>query len=269
MIVRELIEGAVWRPGRDYAGAEPIVSVLLPTYRRAASGRFRRAAESVLAQTLEALELIIIDDGSTDGTAQQIEQLMDEDGRVSCITHRQNVGLPALSIYEGYARASAPYLGFAFDDFVFRRTALERLAKAAVRSQADVLHGYARVINPRGRAWLLGRRGTDFISYERLRQQNVIPNAAVLLRKTVVDVVGWFDPHVCLVRACDFDYWGRLARRYVIEYEPVNVGTEFGPSLSDSLGNTHPWDLDETFELMGCDRNHLLTPAAFLERIVV
>src|SRR5580765_2713421 len=140
MLVRDLIGDAVWRPGRDYDRPAPTISVLLPTYRRAAGDRFLRAARSVLTQTLADLELIVTDDGSSDGTADQISRPMETDGRVSCITHRRNVGLPAVSIYEGYLRARAPYLAFAFDDFIFDARALEGLVAAADARGADVVH---------------------------------------------------------------------------------------------------------------------------------
>ena len=54
----------------------PLVSVILPVYNREAW--VARAIESVLAQTYEPLELIVVDDGSTDGTRQVLERFNDE-----------------------------------------------------------------------------------------------------------------------------------------------------------------------------------------------
>jgi glycosyltransferase involved in cell wall biosynthesis len=268
MKVRELIEGTTWRPGRGYDRALPDVTVLLPTYRRGANGFFLRAARSVLDQSLTRLELLIIDDASTDGTAAQIRELMARDDRVSCLTHRRNIGLPAISIYEGYRRARAPYLSFAFDDFIFETNALERLVAEATRARAPILHGYARMAVRTGSCTTIGRRGKDFHDYEPLRQINCLPNAGVMLRKDLVDAIGWFDPHVCLLRVCDQDYWERIRRRHLIEYTPIRVGTEFGQTLDDSLGSSNPMNLDAVLEFMRYERNHLLMPGTFLDRDV-
>jgi hypothetical protein len=132
-----------------------------------------------------------------------------------------------------------------------------------------MVHGYARIAMPAGQMEILGRRGRDFALYERLRQENVIPNSSVLLRRTVVDRIGWFDPHTLLVRSCDLDYWWRISRRCRIAYAPVDTGAELGPTLPDSLGNTHPDDGEEAGELMRCERDELLTPPRFLDRDVV
>src|SRR5215213_6020349 len=127
MKVREFIENTVWLPGREYETAQPLVSVLMPTFRRGRDGMFLRAATSVLDQSLRALELIIVDDGSTDGTADQIAAIMDADGRVSCLRHPKNIGLPAISEFEAFERARGEYIAFGFDDFIFEPNALMEL----------------------------------------------------------------------------------------------------------------------------------------------
>src|SRR4051812_4886578 len=98
MQVKDLIRGTIWLPGSDWdPNRQPKISVLLPTFRRGKSGLFRRCVNSVLSQTLEDLELIIVDDASTDGTADQIAEFQKRDRRVSCLRHSSNIGLPAIS----------------------------------------------------------------------------------------------------------------------------------------------------------------------------
>src|SRR5882724_5687019 len=83
----------------------PEVSVLLPAYNAAAT--VAKAAESVLTGDDVALELILIDDGSTDGTSEVLESIA-RDSRVRVISH-QNMGLAA-SLNQGIAVASAPFI---------------------------------------------------------------------------------------------------------------------------------------------------------------
>ena len=140
--VKDIIKNTAWRPGGLYRESPaPMISVLLPTYRRAKHGLFRRAVKSILAQTLQNLELIIIDDASMDGTAQQIEEFMQLDGRVSCLTHPQNIGLPAISEFEGFLKSRADYLAFAFDDDIFYPEALAKLMKHAQENPGNSVTG--------------------------------------------------------------------------------------------------------------------------------
>src|SRR5512143_3860267 len=69
------------------------VSVYLPTRNRAAS--LRRAIESVLAQTYADFELIVVDDGSSDGTREVLESVQRSDARVRAIHHSVSRGAPA------------------------------------------------------------------------------------------------------------------------------------------------------------------------------
>ncbi len=81
---------------------KPIVSVIIPTYNRAAL--VQRAIESVLAQTHDGIEVIVVDDGSNDGSAERLGLRYGDDARVTSIAtdHRgaaaaRNVGLTAVS----------------------------------------------------------------------------------------------------------------------------------------------------------------------------
>ena len=68
----------------------PKVSVIIPTYNR--PSMLKEAVDSVLTQDFEDFELIVVDDGSTDGTAEEIERY---GGRVKLIQHSENRGVSA------------------------------------------------------------------------------------------------------------------------------------------------------------------------------
>ena len=86
MNVGEILKGCgKWIPPKNYQTETPVVSVLLPTFRRAQSGLFSEAVEPVLNQSYQNLELIVIDDASTDGTEDLIAAFMRRDPRVGTI----------------------------------------------------------------------------------------------------------------------------------------------------------------------------------------
>lgn len=255
MKVRNLITATSWIPGDDYSASTPAITVLMPAYRRGADGMFLRAAKSVLDQIEVGIELIIIDDASTDGTADQIDALMHSDGRVSCLRHRVNIGLPAVSEYEALLRARGGYLAFAFDDFVFEPDALTRLLEASEHRGTAVVHGYAKCHNLDGSTFILGRSD---IPYEYLAYGNFIANSSFLVPRKVIDDIGFYDPHIGAVRMCDWDLWRRIWRDYPIYRDEIFVGQEFGSSRRDSLGLTYPAHTDATQAYCNRSRNRQL-----------
>jgi hypothetical protein len=263
MKVKELVRDTVWIPGSGYDEAsKPKVSVLLPTFRRGKSGLFRRCVDSILAQTLTDIEIIIVDDASTDGTAGQIADFMARDGRISCLRHLRNIGLPAISEYEAYLRARADRFAFAFDDTIFNEDALERLLDESLLTPHAAVYGHIEWSNkdPQSGQIVTARLGLER-SQGLLRVGNHIPNNAVLLPRKIIEDVGFYDPHVLMARVCDWDLWQRIAERYDLRYVDVAVGVEGGTMTSDSLGKTYELDSWATAEWMHVPRDVQLRPA--------
>src|SRR5512144_610930 len=100
------------------------VSVYLPTRNRAAS--LQRAVDSVLAQTHADFELIVVDDGSSDGTRQCLEDAQRSDARVRAIHHAVSRGAPA-SRNAAIAAARGEWLTGLDDDDEFLPRRLELL----------------------------------------------------------------------------------------------------------------------------------------------
>lgn len=255
----------VWLPGRNYGKSKPLLSMLLPTFRRAQDGLFSRAVHSILSQSFDDLELIIVDDASTDGTADLIDRFMQDDGRVSCIRHTRNIGLPAISEFEALQKASGAVVGFAFDDFVYEPDALGLMMAAMELHQCDSIHGEARM-QASGHDIILGEHST---SHDRLLYHNFIPNGAVFVSRNVIDAVGFYDPHIVMSRLCDWDLWLRIQKSFSFDSVSILVGREHGASRSDSLGNTYPLQFELVREFMGDARNSGLTISAFLDRDVL
>lgn len=265
MKVKDLIAGASWSP--PSTTESPKVTILLPTYRRAKSGHFARCVDSLLRQTFTDFELIIIDDCSTDGTEDIIKDFMRRDPRVGTIRHAANIGLPAVSSYEGLAMARGEYISFVFDDTELYPNALKVLLDGSEKQKADFVYGYVEMTLPDGAN---GNTMTVLLGYgedlSTLLSHNFIPNNAVLAKKSVFDRVGYYDPHLLIVRLCDWDLWRRVLKSCVIGRVEEVVGIEHGPSLSDSLGNTYDmplWAIEEWMRRPG--RNNELSVKNFLE----
>jgi glycosyltransferase involved in cell wall biosynthesis len=99
---------------------QPLVSVVIPTFNR--SRLVCEALESVLSQTLRRLEVIVVDDGSTDDTAEQIGAL--SDSRIKYV--RRPHGGVAAARNAGIAVAAAPLVSFLDSDDLWKAPKLER-----------------------------------------------------------------------------------------------------------------------------------------------
>ena len=114
--------------------ADVKVSVIMPIYN--ASSYLRPALDSVLDQTLFEIELICIDDGSTDNSLEIIKEYRERDERVRIITET-NAG-PALARNNGIRRARGEYIAFIdADDFV-EPALLETLYELALKDNLDI-----------------------------------------------------------------------------------------------------------------------------------
>lgn len=112
---------------------QPIVSIILPTYNRAYV--LWRAIQSVLAQTEERWELIVVDDGSTDCTRRMLEEVRDP--RITTI-RTDNRG-PSAARNTGLEIAGGEYVAYLDSDNVWHTNFLEEMLAAAKERPDDVL----------------------------------------------------------------------------------------------------------------------------------
>lgn len=265
MKVRDLIAGAVLTEGADRGRSPaPRVSVLLPTFRRGDSGLLQRAIDSILAQSLRELELIIVDDASTDSTAAVIAAAMARDPRVSVIRHARNIGLPAVSEYEAYRIARGDRIAFAFDDTVFEPRALERLLAESDAHPGSLIAGWVTLFVHDDNGERTEKLGQS-ASVEQLLARNPIANSAVMAPRTLLERIGLYDPHVSVARVCDYDLWLRARRAAPLRIVDIPVGEEHGPATTDSLGSTYPLDQWLADDRMRQDRTAALLPEVFEE----
>lgn len=188
------------------ASQRPTVSVVIPCYNQ---GHLLGAAvQSVLAQTCQPVELIVVDDGSRDQTPEVAAAFGD---RVRLI-RQPNAGLAAAR-NAGLARAAGDLVNFLDADDALRPTMLERVLEAAARHpEAAVFYTAVERIDYHGS--LLSEeppRPLPADVFHELLKENLAPCHSVVVRRTALLEAGGFDPQW---RACeDWDLWLRLAAR--------------------------------------------------------
>lgn len=188
------------------------VSVILTTYNGVTRGYLGLAIESVLRQTSESFELIIVDDGSTDATPQFCRQFLG-DPRVS-YCRQENQG-PASARNSGIRSARGRYITFLDDDDFYEPNMVESLYKAITNrteTNTGMLYCRTRHIDSRGKTLKTPLYEGTAPVYETLFYGNVLSTPAVIIDKKVFDTVGTFREH--LRYSEDYDLWFRISNSF-------------------------------------------------------
>lgn len=139
----------------------PIVSVIIPSYN--AMNYIAETLESVLAQTLADIEVIVVDDGSTDSTRDIVKEYAHKDSRLLLV--EQTNQFAGVARNNGMARATGSYLYFLDADDYIEKTALENLVNALEQSGADIAIAKSEGFdNATGATWTIdgALNGMDF-----------------------------------------------------------------------------------------------------------
>src|SRR5574344_1664031 len=113
-----------------------LVSVVLPVYN--GEKYLAQSIESVLNQTYKDIELIIVNDCSTDKTEEIAQSYVDKDFRVKLINNTENQKLPK-SLNIGFQNASGDYYSWTSDDNFYDLTAIEKMVKHLDENPEDVM----------------------------------------------------------------------------------------------------------------------------------
>lgn len=199
-------------------GSLPEVSVLLPTRNRATL--LKRAVATVLGQTFRDFELIIIDDESTDETAETIRGFSDP--RVRYVRHVRRRGAAA-GENTGLELARAKLIAFMDDDDEWLTGKLEAQV-SRFRGEPEttgVVYTGRWIVKNGERKFgpptsILKKQGN--IHVEILNKRAFIPLVCAMVRKECFDRVGGFDE--TLPTANDYDLWVRISKHFRMIYLP-------------------------------------------------
>jgi O-antigen biosynthesis protein len=212
---RTIEDVALERPGWH----RPRVSVIVPTFNRAAV--LPRAIHSVLAQSWTDFELLIVDDGSTDATADVVAR--HRDPRMRYLRQPRNAGVSAAR-NRGLRDARGDFVAFLDSDDEWLPGKLLAQLTVFERAPADLGLVYTGVecvcADGRRRVDVPEERGDV---YRHMLGRNVVHGGGsnVMMRRNVVAVVGFFDERLRAIE--DYEYWLRIARFFTVDYvaEPL------------------------------------------------
>jgi len=190
----------------------PRVSAIIGAYNNAAT--LQRAIDSLLAQTIEDLELIVIDDGSRDESPQIARAAAARDPRVRAVALGENVGI-SRSLNHAIDLARAAVVAIQDADDHSEPTRLERqLAVLEADPEIAVVGCRMREVNEQGRELAPRTRFVSGDVRDALAHFNPIPNTSAAMRRDIVLEAGGYDPRYRY--AMEHDLWLRLAEHHGI-----------------------------------------------------
>jgi glycosyltransferase involved in cell wall biosynthesis len=190
----------------------PLVTIVTPSFNQAPY--LEETIESVFNQTYSNIEYIIMDGGSTDGSAEIIKR---HQKKLAYWVSEKDRGQTD-AINKGFAKAKGEILGWINSDDTLISNAVEE-AVLFLGDQPDtgLVYGDANYIDEKSR--VIGRFPAAQTDLVRLRRGYVhIPQQASFFRKSIWDQVGPLDPEFFF--AMDYDLWVRIARKTEIRYLP-------------------------------------------------
>ncbi|MBZ0297735.1 MAG: glycosyltransferase [Anaerolineae bacterium] len=181
-----------------------LVSIIIPTCNRAVL--LRKAIESALAQTYHPLEVIVVDDGSTDNTAEVVAEFREQ----IIYLHQPNTGV-SVARNRGLRASKGEYIAFLDDDDLYLPQKIERqMTWMYAHPQLGLVHCRYFLSNQSGAiVERIGTLPTGQVLPE-LFYNNFLWMSAPLIPRRVLEQIGGFDEE--LSAAADYDLWVRIAQ---------------------------------------------------------
>jgi len=208
----------------------PLVSVIIPTYNRASV--LPRAIGSVLAQKFDDFELIVVDDGSTDSTADLLDKF---DGKLTAL-FQENRGVSSARNL-GIKQSNGTLVAFLDSDDEWLPEKLARQTALFDGKNPDfVCHTnetWVRNGKEVPQKGVHSKQGGNF--FPRALERCLISPSSVMIARALLDRVGWFDED--LPAAEDYDLWLRLTAFYTVDFVPEPLVIKHG-GRTDQLSQT-------------------------------
>lgn len=227
------------------------ISVIIPTFNRA--GRIGRAVKSVLSQTLQPDEIIVIDDGSSDETSSVIEQYLP-----TVKYHRQGNKGVSSARNAGIRMAKGDWIAFLdSDDEWFPEKSSEQMKALSGNLDMKICHTNeiwyrnGRRVNPKKKHEKVG----GYI-YRKCLPLCIISPSSVMIHKGIFDEVGLFDESLPVCE--DYDLWLRICSKWPVLYLKEYLIIKYG-GHEDQLSRKF-WGMDR-FRIRSLEKilssNHL------------
>jgi glycosyltransferase involved in cell wall biosynthesis len=217
----------------------PLISIIIPTYN--VEKYIKETLNSVINQSYNNFEVLVIDDSSTDSTAEEIKRIAKSDGRISYYKI-EHAGRPSVPRNYGISKSSGEYVAFLDADDIWTRDKLkdqirflQKYPNLIFVYSMSVTFGNVNVFSPYYEVLpLLNKAATT--NGELILKGNSITCSSVMVRKEYLQKTGGYDEDPNLKAVEDYDLWLRLSELGAFGFIPkihVNYRIHGKQSSSD------------------------------------
>ncbi|GHA08366.1 hypothetical protein GCM10008090_17780 [Arenicella chitinivorans] len=227
----------------------PLISTIIPVFNR--ESMLQRSVHSVLSQTYRNIEVIIVNDGSTDQTARVADALASSHPNVVRVIHKANAG-PGLAREAGRLRAKGDFIQYLdSDDWLLPNKFKDQIDALNKNPQADIIYGVTQLVDEHGRILKEPSKDTG------VRRTHLFPALLVdrwwhtstpIYSKRISDLAGEW----CAKRPEDWDLEARMAAynpQLAYVDKPVSCHLEHNNPGRVSRGKLETYLVDEAWFL--------------------
>jgi len=172
--------------------------------------------DSILNQTFKDFELIVVDNYSTDNTEEVVRSYNDK--RIRYFKNKNN-GLLAVNRNFAIKKSKGDYIAVCDDDDLWMPGKLEKqLAEFEKDKEIGLVCTNGFSFDESGERGGLGKSRNEYFSFEKLLIDNTIACCSVMIKRNILDDVGWFDESQDITTGEDYELWLRIAKKYKIRY---------------------------------------------------
>mgnify|MGYP006431775493 CR=1 FL=1 len=187
-----------------------LVSIILPVFN--GSKFLEQSIKSCLTQTYLNVELVIVNDKSTDNSQEIAQEFAKNDSRIKIINNHKNLGLPA-SLNIGHAVACGDFFTWTSDDNYFNTNTISVLLKKIKSHRADIVFGNFFTVNEKGKR--IGKY--EYAPNKTLLFNNII-GACFLYKRLVYQRNEGYNEELHTIE--DYDFWLRASKHSAICHIP-------------------------------------------------
>lgn len=214
-----------------------IFSVIIPAYNR--EQELPKCIESVLNQTFQDFELIVVDNGSIDNTKKVVEEYQQKDNRVKYFW-QENSGSPAGSRNTGIKNAEGEWVAFLDSDDYWYEKKLEEVNNC-IKNTKDIIavsHYEDQEVDGVYRCTLEHGKNLSNSPYDELLfNGNALSTSAMTVQKDKLFEVGLFDERKEYFAVEDYDMWMKLSRvgEFLYIHKPLGVFSISDTNMSSNV----------------------------------
>ena len=164
----------------DIPKEKSLISIIMPAYN--CKRYIKEAINSVIAQTYQFWELIVIDDGSKDDTVRMVEELSNKEDRIRFYKNKKNQGVSATR-NRGISLANSEWIAFLDSDDMWETSKLEKQMLISEQTGAEFMFTGSSYVNENGDYYQGKFEVPTKVTYKKLRTHNVISCSSVLIKK--------------------------------------------------------------------------------------